>query len=63
MRLDPFRREAYRDRRYVALTRKQFAGAGEMQRSSATTYAVLTRPTGASRGNGIPVAEALVDVR
>src|SRR5437667_148132 len=25
LRLDPFRREVYRDRRYVALTRKQFA--------------------------------------
>ena len=25
MRLDPFRREVYRDGRYVALTRKQFA--------------------------------------
>src|SRR3984893_5846327 len=26
LRLDPFRREVYRDGRYVALTRKQFAG-------------------------------------
>jgi len=25
LRLDPFRREVYRDGRYVALTRKQFA--------------------------------------
>src|SRR5437588_818026 len=25
LRLDPFRREVYRDRRYVGLTRKQFA--------------------------------------
>jgi two-component system response regulator VanR len=25
LRLDPFRREVYRDSRYVALTRKQFA--------------------------------------
>ena len=26
LRLDPFRREVFRDGRYVALTRKQFAG-------------------------------------
>jgi hypothetical protein len=32
-----------------------------LQRRSATTHAVLT--TGASRGNEIPVAEAVVDVR
>jgi hypothetical protein len=31
------------------------------QHSSATTHAVLTR--GASRENGIPVTEAVVDVR
>src|SRR3978361_2482357 len=30
LRLDPFRREVHRDGRYVALTRKEFAGIGAL---------------------------------
>src|SRR5260370_23273319 len=45
LRLDPFRREVYRDGRYVALTRKQFA-----------VLEVLAAPAG-----GIIIAEELLE--
>jgi two-component system response regulator VanR len=48
LRLDPFRREVYRDGRYVALTRKQFA----VLESSSPPKAVSSAPKSSWNGRG-----------